>query len=238
MWHTRDRHETTAREDSAMIHLHYFITRRQGLDDDRFYRYWRETHAPIVTRIRRLKGYVQSHRIPFHMNNTGYDGAAEVWLEDLDALEDLRASAEFREGALKDEPNFIDHTRSDFMVARDHVIIDGPRAPGLVKAVWRMRRKEGVSLGEFHWLGAHAEAARKIPGVRRYVQSHTIDEAYSYGEPRWDGVAQLWWDSPEALADALRTPQFAEDLRDGEDFIDGSSISFLLAREHVIIPSP
>ncbi len=221
-----------------MIHLHYFITRKPGLGDEQFHRYWRETHAPIVTRITQLKGYVQSHLIPFSINNTTYDGEAEIWLDGLDALESLRKSREFLEGAARDEPNFIDHKRSDFLVARDHVIIDGPRKPGLVKGVWRMRRKPGISLGEFrrHWIEIHGVIATKIPGVRRYVQSHVIDEAYSYAEPRWDGVAQLWWDSPEALSDALKTPQFKEDMRDGEEFIDGSSISFFLAQEYVVIP--
>lgn len=221
-----------------MIHLHYFIAHKSGMGDEEFHRYWRETHAPIVKRIPQLRGYVQSHLVPFAINNTTYDGEAEIWLDDLAALADLRKAPEFLEGAAKDEPNFIDHARSDFLIARDYVIIDGPRKPGLVKGVWRMRRKPGVSLGEFrrHWIEIHGVIATKIPGVRRYVQSHVIDEAYSYGEPRWDGVAQLWWDSPEALDAALKTPEFGEDMRDGEEFIDGKSISFFLAQEYVVIP--
>ena len=221
-----------------MIHLHYFIARKSGLDDEQFHGYWRKTHAPIVKRITQLKGYLQSHLIPYAINNTTYDGEAEIWLDDLNALEALRKSPEFLNGAAKDEPNFIDHKRSDFLIARDHVLIEGPRKPGLVKGVWRMRRKAGISLNEFrrHWIEIHGEIARKIPGVRRYVQSHVIDEAYSFAEPRWDGVAQLWWDSPEALTEALKTPQFREDMRDGEEFIDGKSISFFLAREYVVIP--
>ncbi len=223
-----------------MIHLHYFIARKAGLGDEQFHRYWRETHAPFVKRITQLRGYIQSHRIPFANSNSTYDGEAEVWLDDLDAMAALRKSAEFLNGAYKDEPNFIDHARSDFLIARDHVIIDGPRTPGLVKGVWRMRRKDGVSLGEFrrHWIEIHGVVAAKIPGVRRYVQSHVVDEAYSYAEPRWDGVAQLWWDSADALAEALKSPQFAEDMRDGEEFIDGRSLSFFLAQEYQVIAPP
>ena len=223
-----------------MIHIHYFITRKAGLGDEQFHRYWRETHAPIVTRIRQLKGYVQSHPVPFPTNNSTYDGEAEVWLDGLDALESLRKSNEYLGGALKDELNFIDRKRSDFLVARDRVIVDGPRRPSLVKGVWRMRRKAGISLDEFrrHWIEIHGVIASKIPGVRRYVQSHVIDEAYSYAEPRWDGVAQLWWDSPDALTESLKSPQFAEDMRDGAEFIDGDSISFFLAQEYEVISPP
>lgn len=219
-----------------MIHIHYFITRKSGLEEEPFHRYWRETHAPIVKRIPQLKGYVQSHRIPFATNNSTYDGEAEVWLDDLDALHALRKSPEFLSGAFKDEPNFIDLARADFLTARDHVIIDGPRQPGLVKGVWRMRRKPGISVAEFrrHWIEIHGVVASKIPGVRRYVQSHVIDEAYSYAEPRWDGVAQLWWDSPDAFAAALQSPQFQEDMRDGEEFID-PQLEFFLAQEYQVI---
>jgi uncharacterized protein (TIGR02118 family) len=220
-----------------MIHIHYFITRKAGLSDDQFYRYWRETHAPIVKKIPQLKGYIQSHRIPYDINNSTYGGEAEVWLDDLDALKALQKSPEYLDGAFRDEPNFIDIERSDFLAARDHVLIEGARKPGLVKGVWRMRRKPGISLAQFrkHWLEIHGVIAQKIPGVRRYVQSHTVDEAYAFAEPRWDGVAQLWWDSPQALTDALKTPEFAEDMRDGQEFIDGKTISFFLAQENVVI---
>ena len=48
-----------------MIHTHYFITRKNSLDEAAFHRYWRETHGPLVTRIKQLRMYVQSHRIPY-----------------------------------------------------------------------------------------------------------------------------------------------------------------------------
>jgi len=220
-----------------MIHIHYFITCKAGLGDEEFHRYWREKHAPLVKRISQLKGCIQSHRIPYETNNSTYDGDSEIWLDDLDALAAVQKNPEFLGGAFKDEANFIDRDASDFLVARDHVIIDGARKPGLVKGVWRMRREAGLSVAEFrrHWIEIHGVIAQKIPGVRRYVQSHTIDEAYAFAEPRWDGVAQLWWDSPEALTEALKTPEFAEDMRDGQEFIDGKTISFFLAQENVVI---
>ena len=221
-----------------MIHIHYFITRKASLGDEQFHRYWRETHAPIVKRISQLKGYIQSHRIPYETNNSTYDGDSEVWLDDLDSLAAVQKNPEFLGGAFKDEANFIDRDASNFLVTRDQVLINGSRKPGLVKGVWRMRRKAGISVAEFrrHWLEIHGVIAKKIPGVRRYVQSHVIDEAYSFAEPRWDGIAQLWWDSPAALTDALKTPEFAEDMRDGQEFIDGKTISFFLAQENVVIP--
>jgi hypothetical protein len=35
-----------------MIHIHYFVTRKDPLDDAAFLRYWRETLGPIAGRIK------------------------------------------------------------------------------------------------------------------------------------------------------------------------------------------
>jgi uncharacterized protein (TIGR02118 family) len=47
-----------------MLHIHYFITRKPGIDEAEFHRYWREVHGPIAARIPQLRRYVQSHRVP------------------------------------------------------------------------------------------------------------------------------------------------------------------------------
>ena len=226
-------HPGAGRND--MIHLHHFITRMRGLSNEHFRRYWRETHGPIAKRLPGLKGYVQSHRIPFSANNSSWDGEAEVWLDGLDALQALLKSPEYVEEQ-KDEPKFIDMARADMMIARDHVIIEGPRTA--VKGVWRLRRKPGMTLADFrrYWIEIHGVVASKIPGVRRYVQSHLIDEAYSYAEPRWDGVAQLWWDSAAAFAAALQSPEWEDDVLDGAEFVDPNPPSmFFLAEEYQVI---
>jgi hypothetical protein len=57
-----------------MIHTHYFITRKQTLDEAGFHRYWRETHAPMVRRIKLLRMHTQSHRIPYDGSISSYDG--------------------------------------------------------------------------------------------------------------------------------------------------------------------
>jgi uncharacterized protein (TIGR02118 family) len=76
-----------------------------------------------------------------------------------------------------------------------------------------------------------------MPGLRRYVQSHLIDEAYLYGTPRFDGVAQLWFDSPAAFAEAFASPAGRELMADGAVFIDGPKMTFFMAQEHIQIAS-
>jgi uncharacterized protein (TIGR02118 family) len=229
-----------------MLHVHYFITRKPDLGESDFHRYWREVHAPIVTKISRLRRYVQSHRLErartdsaYDEHASPYDGAAEVLVDGLEALGVLWQSAEYLEGALRDERNFIDLTRVEWMVTEDHVIVDGPTDGNLVKGVWQVKSKPGMARADFrkYWIDVHGGLARELPGLRRYVQSHLIDDAYLYAEPRHDGVAQLWFDDPEALAAAFASPAGRKLQEDGPKVFDMGLLRFFLAREHVVIAS-
>ena len=220
-----------------MIHLLYFIIRKPSLDEAEFHRYWRDIHGPIAARIPQLVRYEQSHRIPFADTNSSYDGAAEAWLEDEAAFQALRETPEYVDGALADEPNFIDMNRVEWLVTRDHVILDGPQTPGLTKGIFQLRRKPGMSLADFrqYWVEVHGPIVKRLPGLRRYVQCHTVDAAYQYAEPRWDGVAQLWLDSPEAYRAMLDSDEFQnESWPDGGKFLDLDLAVSFVAQEHQV----
>jgi uncharacterized protein (TIGR02118 family) len=221
-----------------MIHIHYFITRKEPLDDAAFHRYWRETHGPIAARIKQLRMYVQSHRIPYSGTNSTYDGEAEVLIDSIDALAELRNSREYLDGALADERNFIDLKRVEWMATQDHVIVEGPSGGSLVKGVYQLKRMPGMALDEFrkYWIEVHGGLGSKLPGLRRYVQSHLIDEAYLYAEPRYDGVAQLWFDNTDAMRAAFASAPGKALAADGPQFIDTGALGNFVAQEHVVIP--
>ena len=50
-----------------------------------------------------------------------------------------------------------------------------------------------------------------------------------------DAVISLW-DSSDVPTESLKSPQFKEDRRDSQEFIDGSMIIFFLAQEFEIPP--
>src|ERR1700693_4972888 len=220
-----------------MIHIHYFITRKDSLDDGAFHRYWRETHGPIVKPVTQLRSHVQSHRIPYAGSNSSYDGEGEVLIDSLAALEELRRSKEYLEGPLADERNFIDLKRVEWMVTQDHVIVDGPSGGSLIKAVYQLKKLDGMSVDEFrkYWIEIHGNLGSKLPGLRRYVQSHLIDEAYLYARPHFDGVAQLWFDSAEAMRAAFESPQGKALAEDGPKFTDMAALRWFVAQEHIVI---
>ena len=220
-----------------MIHIHYFITRKEGLDDTSFHRYWRDTHGPIAGRIKQVSMYLQSHRIPYAGSNSAYDGEAEVLIDSLTRLAELRQSPEYLDGALADERNFIDPRRVVWMVTQDQVIVDGPIGGTLVKGIYQLKRMDGMSVDEFrkYWLEIHGNLGSKLPGLRHYVQSHLVDEAYLYARPHFDGVAQLWFDSADAMRAAFHSPAGKALADDGPKFIDTAALRLFVAQEHIVI---
>lgn len=100
-----------------------------------------------------------------------------------------------------------------------------------------------------YWLNKHAPlvASHKATlGIRRYVQTHSLDPAASAdikasrgGPEQYDGVAQLWWDSFEDLAKHLATPESLAAgralLEDEKKFIDLTRSPLWWGEEKVIV---
>ena len=221
-----------------MLHLHYFISRKESLEPAEFHRYWKQVHGPIVKQIDELQRYVQSHRVPLAGQNSPYDGAAEAWVEDLDALNMLKRNRAYLDGALADEPNFINMGRVEWLTTEDDVFIDGPTEPGLVKLVFCLKRQPGYTIEAAHryWREEHGPIVAAIPGLVRYVQCHTIDAAYEFAEPRWDGIAQLWLRDVAAVEQMLASPEFSEVAwRDAARFVNMDTVESFLAEEYTVI---
>ncbi len=109
-----------------MVKLIYCITRKEGMSVEEFQTYWRETHGPIAGRIPGLRRYVQCHTLPqlYEGDNApAYDGAAELWFDDIESMQSAMASPEVK-AAREDERNFIDHSRVFLIVAEEKPIIE------------------------------------------------------------------------------------------------------------------
>jgi len=113
------------KEGMTMIKLVYCITKKAGLTDEEFFRYWENIHGPIGAQIPRLRKLVQSRRLiaPEDKHQLDFDGMAELWFDDMDALLAARQSAEW-EISTADEENFIDHNKVASFVTVERVILD------------------------------------------------------------------------------------------------------------------
>ena|SRR5271165_1428773 len=111
-----------------MIKLVYCVTKKAGLTDEEFFRYWQNVHGPFGSRIPRLRRLVQSHRItiPGDKYRPDYDGMAELWFDDIESLRAARQSLEWK-ASTEDEKNFLDHTKVAYFVSEERIILDWTR---------------------------------------------------------------------------------------------------------------
>jgi uncharacterized protein (TIGR02118 family) len=108
-----------------MVKLVYCISRKPGLADDAFFAYWKDVHGPIGAQIPGLRRLVQSRRLTVAGDKyqPDFDGMAELWFDDLDAMLKARQSPEWQ-ASHADEANFIDHSRTAYFVSEEHVVLD------------------------------------------------------------------------------------------------------------------
>ena len=106
-----------------MIKLVYCISKKAGLSDEEFFHYWENVHGPIGARIPGLRKLVQSRRVaaPGDKHCPDYDGMAELWFDDVEALLAARQSCEWK-ASTEDEAHFIDHNKVAYFVTEERTI--------------------------------------------------------------------------------------------------------------------
>ena len=125
----------------------------------------------------------------------------------------------------------------------------------MVKIVFCLRRKAGLTPEAFqeYWLTRHAQLVKdraKFLGIRRYVQSHTLHDSRldhlarqrGFAGERFDGVAELWFDSAAVLFQSDSAPEVSLRaaqvlLADEAEFIDLANSPIFVAQEHEIFDS-
>lgn len=125
----------------------------------------------------------------------------------------------------------------------------------MLKCVYCVRRLPSLSEEEFYdyWLNQHGPLVKKhaaLLGMRRYVQSHTIQNPQlnaAAQQPRgindmYDGITEVWWDSVEALMGSLQTEEAQEANRilsaDEATFVDCENSAIFFSIEHTIFDFP
>jgi hypothetical protein len=188
-----------------------------------------------------------------------YDGVAELWWKDEDALDAFTTEEGQAAGAelLEDEKNFIDLENSplwfayelpqvnpsEYIVAHEH----GP----LVKLFFCLRNREELTMDEcqWYWRSNHGPLIRSIaPGFRmqRYLQvhyfKHELEEqmtgARGTKTPPYTGHAEAWFDRADLMSTA-DVPEAALAMEiaiaDEAKFIDFPRSAMWIGKEHVFI---
>ena len=174
-----------------MIKQVTFFKRRPDLEPAAFHDYWRNRHPEFVCRLPGLKRYVQNHAVA---DDGPFDGIAEVWFDDMDAMR-ANAGASELEAVRADEANFLDTAGMGAIIAHEHVIKDGAPdgdAEKLMALVFRQEQHAPERFFELYRdeLGG---LVRAVSGIPRYEQAHCRMGIYRSGRtPACDAVASLW----------------------------------------------
>jgi len=121
----------------------------------------------------------------------------------------------------------------------------------MIKLTFCLVRLPSLSRQEFqkYWYDTHAPLVASVAGalgIRRYVQMHSLPAEASAGlrasraaPAEFDGVAELWFDSLEAVAENGRRPEAqaaaAMLLEDERRFIDLPRSPLWWGQERVVV---
>lgn len=231
-----------------MIHQLIFASPKPGMSEEEFQRYWVEVHAvKYASKIPQIKRYMIGTTIHFSYTGGGnakdpqFGGCAEIWLKDeKEQLESLQ-SKEFLEGARLDEPKWAAFWRTLVLDTDSHILMEGgplTKNPTWIKFMVLIKRKPGMLLEDFrnYSLNVHGPIVKKLPGIRRYLQCHVRDSWYEMGEPRFDLVAQIYFDDADAFRKAMASSiSEKETVPDAPNFMDMKNIFAFTVKEHWII---
>jgi uncharacterized protein (TIGR02118 family) len=125
-------------------------------------------------------------------------------------------------------------------VCPEEVYNSNLRRQFMVKLIALLKRKPGISKEEFarRWVHEHTKLATKIPGVRGYRINICGPQqpAGTGDEPIYDGTAELWFDSVEAMEEAFETDIGKAAGADADSFC--SVRLHLYTEENIIVPGP
>ncbi len=107
----------------------------------------------------------------------------------------------------------------------------------MYKMIFGAKRKPGMSREDFahYWTTTHADLARSVPGIARYVINIAPDLSGSGFEPAYDGFAETWFASAEDMRASARSPQIKVVLEDEKNLFDVSTRFSVIVQENLMI---
>lgn len=109
----------------------------------------------------------------------------------------------------------------------------------MIKLIALLKRKPGMTQEEFarRWLDEHTKLSGIMPGVREYrINIATPHQPDDDAGPVYDGTAELWWDSMEAMEAAFASPEGVAAGADADLFADVRL--HIYTDEYMVVPGP
>jgi uncharacterized protein (TIGR02118 family) len=107
----------------------------------------------------------------------------------------------------------------------------------MMKMMFGAKRRPGMSREDFgrYWTTVHAEKAKRVPGIVRYVINLAPDLAGTEPDLPYDGIAEVWFANEEDMRASARSPEVAAVLDDEKNLFDLATRFTVVVKEHVMI---
>jgi uncharacterized protein (TIGR02118 family) len=105
----------------------------------------------------------------------------------------------------------------------------------MVKIVLLLHRRADLTVDQFqqYWHEAHRPLIERLPGLRRLVLNDVLPDADG-ASAACDGIAEDWFDSPEAMQTAFASPEARAVTADLVNFLDLSRFQVLMVAEQEV----
>lgn len=109
----------------------------------------------------------------------------------------------------------------------------------MIKAIYFFKRRQDSTVENFqdYWRTTHADLVRQMPGIKKYVQCHTLLSGYGRpSDPVLDGVEEILFSSKIDFDSALETSAGKTVLLDLNNFVEEEHVQRILTEEIEIKP--
>ena len=105
-----------------VFHVVFLCTKKEGMTQEEFTRYWIEEHTPLTANVPGVRAYRCYPLTHFDGPYPGFDAVAFVTFDDEDAWRAAEQSPEFK-AALEDAKVFQNTQKTFAFYATEHVIV-------------------------------------------------------------------------------------------------------------------
>jgi hypothetical protein len=243
--------------NAGVVKFIEFPARLPSMSRRAFHLYWTRHHSVHVMNVMSFAqfmrkystGHVGDAAIPGlpgrYRQDTAFEGAAEVWIDNLDQVGAWLGHPAYAELIQPDETRFIHADGVEVIVAKEERLHRGERdlnENGLIKVYLLYSRRVATGHDAFH--AAASDCGRALLGdgataaaLRQLVLSHRIREPWPEGLPLAgiDTVMELWFAGPEELGRFFAAPAVDDTLRAFEErWVDAGRLRAVIARMRVI----
>ena len=191
------------------------FNRRPGLSDQAFRSHWIDVHGALAKKLPGLGTYRQNHILErlYEASDSPVqtiDGISQLSFESVAHMVTSDASPEY--AACKEDIPKFQGSITILVLESDEVMPRQGSGDAPAKLLWVTTRRDGQASEGLRqrWLDANKDAARDVPGARRFMQNfvtdrgHAVRTAAQSGDPSGaETVSELWFDDAAHLKAAV-----------------------------------